>query len=246
LATALDVDEVTVSYGGVLAVDRVSFVVPTGGVVAILGPNGAGKSSLLRAVSGLVRPASGSIRHVGRDITGAKPHHVARSGLALVPEGRRVIAPLSVEENLLLAGRGASTQSRGELKAGIEWIYEVFPRLSERRRQPSGLLSGGEQQMLAVGRALITKPSLIMMDEPSMGLAPIIVDQLYDMFRMPEGPLDGIGIVLVEQSAERALHVATAVHLMARGRFVFSGTPADLDRETSLREAYLGTASHPL
>jgi branched-chain amino acid transport system ATP-binding protein len=240
LAAILEVDDLSVSYGGVVAVSGVSFSVATGHCLAILGPNGAGKTSLLRAISGLVPKQSGTVRKSGRDISSIAPQQLARMGLAHVPEGRRVIAPLTVEENLVLSAKASHRLSRSELPEQLQRMYSLFPRLGERRRQASGLLSGGEQQMLALARALITHPDVIMMDEPSMGLAPIMVDRIYELFDSAASVLREVAVVLVEQSASHALHVADHVCLLAGGKLGFSGPASQIDADLVLREAYLG------
>ena len=243
MVSKLEIDDVSVHYGGVRAVTRVSFDVRRGQRVAVLGPNGAGKSSLLGAISGAVRHDSGHVRLAGLDITHKRPEKIARGGVVHVPEGRRVIAPLTVEENLRLAGAGARRLARREQAVRLADVYELFPRLAARRRQGAGTLSGGEQQMLAIARALMTDPEFVLLDEPSMGLAPIMVDLVYELIGSAGSLLADVGIVLVEQSAPHALAIADVVHVMTQGRFAFSGTPDEAGDAESLRSAYLGVGT---
>lgn len=241
---SLEIDQLEVTYGAVRAVRGVSLTVPRGARVTVLGSNGAGKSSLLRAISGLKRPTSGEVRLGGVNVEGAPAARMCRRGVALVPEGRRVIGPLTVEENLLLAGRGARRSSRRELRGDLERMYDHLPRLAERRSQFGGSLSGGEQQMLAIARALLTRPEFLLMDEPSMGLAPIMVDHVYEMFESAHEVFDGVGVLLVEQSATHALRFAETAHVMAQGTFTYSGPTAELMKShDALHAAYLGAGS---
>jgi branched-chain amino acid transport system ATP-binding protein len=229
----LSVSGLSASYGAIRAVDGISFDVPEGRLVAVLGANGAGKSTTLRSIGGLHRPIAGAITLDGHDISTLPVHRVVRSGLAMVPEGRMVVAPLTVEENLRLshyAGRGGE----GDL---IARVYDLFPRLKERRRQVSGLMSGGEQQMLAIGRALMTSPRMLVLDEPSMGLAPAIVDLVFDAIVALHR--QGQSILLVEQNAEIALSVCDHAYVMKRGTIVAQGDSAAMRADASVLEAYL-------
>jgi branched-chain amino acid transport system ATP-binding protein len=229
----LSVSGLCASYGAIRAVTDLSFAVGAKSMVAILGANGAGKSTTLRSIAGLHRPVRGSIKLDGEEISTLPVHRVVRRGLALVPEGRMIVAPLTVEENLKLsgyAGRGA----QGEL---IERVYALFPRLEERRAQVAGLMSGGEQQMLAIGRALMTEPRMLVLDEPSMGLAPAIVDLVFQAIVTLHR--QGQSILLVEQNAEIALSVCDYAYLMKRGSIVTQGTVAALRADTDVLEAYL-------
>jgi branched-chain amino acid transport system ATP-binding protein len=229
----LSVSGLCASYGAIRAVTDLSFAVGAKSMVAILGANGAGKSTTLRSIAGLHRPVRGSIKLDGEEISTLPVHRVVRRGLALVPEGRMIVAPLTVEENLKLsgyAGRGA----QGEL---IERVYALFPRLEERRAQVAGLMSGGEQQMLAIGRALMTEPRMLVLDEPSMGLAPAIVDLVFQAIVTLHR--QGQSILLVEQNAEIALSVCDYAYLMKRGSIVTQGTVAALRADAGVLEAYL-------
>jgi branched-chain amino acid transport system ATP-binding protein len=214
----------------------VSFTVGKGEIVSLIGANGAGKSTALRAISGVVRPASGSIAHEGREIAGLPPHRIVRLGLAHVPEGRGVFANMSVRENLEMGAYARS--SRSEAAESFARVFELFPRLSERRSQLAGTLSGGEQQMLAIGRALVQRPDLLLLDEPSMGLSPILVR---DIFRLvAEINRSGTTILLVEQNAHMALSVADRAYVLETGEIVLSGSASELRENPEVRAAYLG------
>ena len=213
----LEVQDLHVSYGNIEAVRDVSVTAERGKVTLVLGANGAGKTTTLKAIAGLMSPASGSVKLDGADITGLAAHKVARKGVALVPEGRRVFAPLSVAENLRLGGYLASRQ---EYDRALARVYEMFPILATRRDKAAGLLSGGEQQMLAFARALMSQPKVILMDEPSMGLAPVVVDSI--LVKVRELADSGIGVLMVEQNAEAGLDVADHVVAVARGEVVYS------------------------
>ncbi|MFD2396295.1 ABC transporter ATP-binding protein [Prauserella oleivorans] len=212
-----------------------SFTVTPGEVTLVLGANGAGKSTSLRAICGLLPAQRGSVTLNGRSILGARPHRIVRRGLSLVPEGRRIFAPLTVAENLRV---GAYTAARGEVAALAGRVYDRFPILAERRDMPAGLLSGGEQQMLAFGRALMAQPRVILMDEPSMGLAPGMVDTVLAAVRAIAD--SGIGVLMVEQNADAGLAVADSVAVMARGEVVRTGTAAELTRDSAVVHALLG------
>ncbi len=238
---ALTGDGLSVSYGRKgLALDNVSLEVPKGGIVALLGANGAGKTTLIRAVTGLLathngRIAHGAVRYEGRVVTGAASHRLARLGIAQVPEGRLIFKQLTVEENL----RVAAAVPRREIPEQMEQVYALFPRLLERRRQAAGWLSGGEQQMLALGRALIGRPRLLLVDELSLGLAPMIVDTIYDRL-MGVGRTLGTAILIVEQNAHLALEFAKTAYVLERGRIVVSGPAAVVAASSAIAESYLG------
>ena len=234
----LEVQDLHVSYGNIEAVRDVSVTAERGKVTLVLGANGAGKTTTLKAIAGLMSPASGSVKLDGADITGLAAHKVARKGVALVPEGRRVFAPLSVAENLRLGGYLASRQ---EYDQALARVYEMFPILATRRDKAAGLLSGGEQQMLAFARALMSKPKVILMDEPSMGLAPVIVDSI--LVKVRELADSGIGVLMVEQNAEAGLDVADYVVAVARGEVVYSGAVDEARNNASVLRAFLGEAA---
>lgn len=231
----LQVNDIHVYYGSIHAVKGVTFEVNEGEVVTLIGANGAGKSTVLNTISGLLHPRTGSVIFEGKDLKGVQPHKVVEHGLAQVPEGRRIFLQMSVEENLEM---GAFTQSRSTIEPGIADVYERFPRLKERRKQIAGTLSGGEQQMLAMGRALMSKPKLLMLDEPSMGLAPILVEQIFDIIK--ELHAAGTTILLVEQNAQAALAVADRAYVMETGKITLSGTGAELMASDEVQKAYLG------
>ena len=231
----LKVDDIHVYYGSIHAVKGVSFEVSEGEIVTLIGANGAGKSTVLNTVSGLLHPRSGSVSFMDKDLKGVAPHKVVEHGLAQVPEGRRIFLQMTVEENLEM---GAYTQPNSSIAPGIKDVYQRFPRLEERRRQIAGTLSGGEQQMLAMGRALMSKPKLLMLDEPSMGLAPILVEQIFDIIK--ELHAAGTTILLVEQNAQAALSVADRAYVLETGRISLSGTGAELMASDRVRKAYLG------
>ena len=217
----LKVENMNVYYGAIHAIKGISFHVDQGEVVTLIGANGAGKSTTLQTVSGLLRSRTGSIQFCGENISNVPSHKIVEKGLAQVPEGRRIFLQMSVEENLEM---GAYTQSAAGVEADLEKVYAQFPRLKERRRQIAGTLSGGEQQMLAIGRALMSHPKLLMLDEPSMGLAPILVEQIFDIIRKLHE--EGTTILLVEQNAQMALSVADRAYVMETGNITLSGTGA--------------------
>jgi branched-chain amino acid transport system ATP-binding protein len=241
LAALLEVENVSVRYGSISALSNVSLRLPKGQIVGILGANGAGKSSLLRAISGLIPLDGGQITLNGHRVDGLTAQRIARIGIAHVPEGRKVIAPLTVEENLKLGAEASRRCPRDEIPTRIDEVYSTFPRLRERRTQASGLLSGGEQQMLAIGRAMVTRPDVLLLDEPSMGLAPIMIEEIYRLLADPEGALAQTTMLLAEQSAALALSLASYAYVLVRGTCAFSGPPADLDNE-KIVAAYLGRA----
>ena len=231
----LEVNDIHVYYGSIHAVKGVSLEVNEGEIVTLIGANGAGKSTVLNTISGLLHPRGGSVTFMGQDLKGVPPHKLVARGMAQVPEGRRIFLQMTVEENLEM---GAYTQSKASIDGSIEDVYRRFPRLQERRKQIAGTLSGGEQQMLAMGRALMSHPRLLMLDEPSMGLAPILVEQIFDIIR--ELHAAGTTILLVEQNAQAALSVADRAYVLETGRISLSGTGAELMASDKVREAYLG------
>ena len=231
----LKAENLNVYYGPIHAVKDVSFEVNDGEIVTLIGANGAGKSTTLKTVSGLMRSRGGSIEFMGRSIASTAPHKIVELGIAHVPEGRRIFTSMSVEENLDM---GAFTSRGGDINADKERVFEQFPRLKERRRQIAGTLSGGEQQMLAMGRALMSKPKLLMLDEPSMGLAPILVEQVFDIISALHKA--GTTILLVEQNAEMALSIADRAYVMETGRITLSGTGKELAASEEVQKAYLG------
>lgn len=240
----LTVDNIYAGYGASEVLMGTSLAVETGTLVALIGPNGAGKSTTMRAISGLLKPSRGEVRLDGLPVQGMTASRIARLGLAHAPEGRKVFGPLSVEDNLLLGAYCRLPRFFGFLgkAAGdLERVYQLFPRLSERRRQSAGTLSGGEQQMLAIGRALMANPKVILLDEPSMGLAPVIVAEVFAIIRRLKE--EGITLLLVEQMAKRALEVADYAYVMERGRIVVEGKPADLQKDERVLAAYLGNVA---
>ena len=231
----LKIDELKVSYGGIEAVKGITFEVPERQIVTLIGANGAGKSTTLRTIAGLVKPAHGRIHLQGEDITGLSPDRIVSKGVTLVPEGRRIFLQMSVQENLDM---GAFSRRGGNIDADMERVFEQFPRLKERRKQVAGTLSGGEQQMLAMGRALMSNPKLLMLDEPSMGLAPILVEQIFDIIKNLHKA--GTTILLVEQNAQAALSVADRGYVLETGKIVTTGTGAELLASPAIKKAYLG------
>ena len=231
----LKVNNIHVYYGSIHAVKDVSFHVDPGEIVTLIGSNGAGKSTVLNTVSGLLHPRSGSVIFEDHDLKGVAPHKIVERGLAQVPEGRRIFLQMTVEENLEM---GAFTRPNSEIEPGIADIYERFPRLKERRKQIAGTLSGGEQQMLAMGRAMMSKPKLLMLDEPSMGLAPLLVEQIFEIIR--ELHKAGTTILLVEQNAQMALSVADRGYVLETGKIVTTGTGLELLNDDAVKKAYLG------
>ncbi|HWS42312.1 MAG TPA: ABC transporter ATP-binding protein [Pseudoflavonifractor sp.] len=230
----LKIEDLRVNYGGIEAIKGISFEVPEHQIVTLIGANGAGKSTTLRSIAGLVKPASGRIRLQAEDLTGVAPNIIVSKGITLVPEGRRVFSDLTVVENLKI---GAYLR-KGSLDDDLKWVYDLFPRLKERSWQAAGTLSGGEQQMLAVGRALMSRPKLMMMDEPSLGLAPIVVKGIFDIIK--EINRQGVTILLIEQNANMALHVADTAYVLETGRVTLTGTGRELLNNEQVKKAYLG------
>ena len=233
----LKVTDLSVHYGGIEALKGISFEVGQGQIVTLIGANGAGKSTTLRAISGLVRPSAGSINFMGRDITALNSQKIVAEGIAMVPEGRRVFANLTVKENLKIGAY--LRKDRDEIEEGIKDIYRRFPRLKEREWQLAGTLSGGEQQMLAVGRAMMAKPKLMMMDEPSLGLAPLVVKDIFSIIRDLKS--EGITILLIEQNANAALRCADFGFVLETGSISLKGSGHSLLTNEQVKEAYLGS-----
>jgi len=231
----LELEDLAVAYGKRRALDGLHLSVGPGEIVTLLGANGAGKSTTLRAVSGLVRPARGRIRYEGRDITQAPADTIVAAGVSHVPEGREIFPEFTVHENLLV---GAHTVERARVGERLEWVFGLFPVLRDRRAQTAGTLSGGEQQMLAIGRALMTRPRLLLLDEPSLGLAPILAREIFRVIRRIND--DGVAVLLVEQNARRALALAARGYVLETGRLVTSGTSTALTADARVRSAYLG------
>ena len=231
----LKVSDINVYYGAIHAIKGVSFEVNPGEIVTLIGANGAGKSTTLQTISGLLHSRTGSIEFLGESLMGIPAHKIVAKGLAQVPEGRRIFLQMTVEENLQM---GAYTRSGAGIDQDLEKVYTYFPRLMERRRQIAGTLSGGEQQMLAMGRALMSRPKLLMLDEPSMGLAPILVEQIFEIIRTLHKA--GTTILLVEQNAQAALSVADRGYVLETGKIVTSGTGAELLASPEIKRAYLG------
>ena len=232
----LEVKDLHVSYGAIKAVQGISFSLEEGETVALIGSNGAGKSTTLRTISGLEKAKSGSIVFQGHELTKLKPHQIVQLGIAHVPEGRRVFARMSVDENLRMGANIVTDKAK--IKQDLERVYEIFPRLKERQKQQAGTLSGGEQQMLALGRALMTNGSLLMLDEPSMGLAPIIVEDIFRIIRQINE--SGTSILLIEQNAFLALRTASHAYVLETGRITMEGKSEDLLADKRVKDAYLG------
>ena len=233
----LKIDDLKVRYGGIEAVKGISFEVPEGAIVTLIGANGAGKSTTLRTIAGLVKPASGRIHLQAEDITGMSPDKIVTRGITLVPEGRRVFPDLTVLENLKVGAY--LRRNKDEIEHDLQWVYDLFPRLKERSWQAAGTLSGGEQQMLAVGRALMSRPKLIMMDEPSLGLAPIIVKGIFDIIK--EINRMGVTVLLIEQNANMALKIADVGYVLETGRITLTGSGQELLRNEDVKKADLGS-----
>jgi len=234
MSNILEIRDLTVSYGGIEAVKGISLDVPEGEIVTLIGANGAGKSTTLKTIAGLVKSKTASIKFMGNEISGMTPDKIVTSGITLVPEGRRVFPNLTVKENLRI---GAYLR-KDSLDADFEYVYGLFPRLKEREWQLAGTLSGGEQQMLAVARALMSKPKLIMMDEPSLGLAPLVVKSIFDIIKTINE--QGITVLLIEQNANMALQAADTAYVLETGRITMTGAGSELLRDERIKEAYLG------
>ena len=232
----LKIKDLHVSYGGIKALRGVDLKVPDGKIVTLIGANGAGKSTTLRTISGLVKAESGSITYDGKELLGLSINKILEQGIAQSPEGRRVFPNLTVLENLKIGAY--LRKDRDGIEKDVRWIYELFPRLEERHWQPAGTLSGGEQQMLAVGRALMSRPRLLMMDEPSLGLAPLVVQGIFDILRTINQ--QGVTVLLIEQNANMALKIADYAYVLETGCITKSGTGAALLADESIKEAYLG------
>ena len=232
----LEVKDLEVYYGVIQAIKGVSFHVEKGEVIALIGANGVGKTTILHTVTGLISPKKGSVIFEGKDITKVPAHKIVSMGMAHVPEGRRVFAELSVYENLKM---GAYTRTdKAEIEDSLKNVYKRFPRLEERKNQMAGTLSGGEQQMLAMGRALMSKPGIILMDEPSMGLSPILVNEIFDIIRSVSE--SGTTVLLVEQNAKKALSIADRAYVLETGNITLEGNAKDLLEDDSIKKAYLG------
>ena len=237
MSELLRIEDLKVNYGGIEAVKGISLSVEEGQIVTLIGANGAGKSTTLRTISGLVKPRSGKIRFCGEDITGMDPTNIVKRGITMAPEGRRIFPDMTVKENLRV---GAYLRT-DDLTEDLNMVYELFPRLKEREWQAGGTLSGGEQQMLAVGRALMAKPKLIMLDEPSLGLAPLVVKSIFEIIRRINE--QGVTILLIEQNANMALQVADSAYVLETGSITMTGTGAELLADERIKEAYLGKKS---
>lgn len=233
--TLLKVDNINVYYGNIHAVKDISFEVDQGEIVTLIGANGAGKSTTLKTISGLLKPKTGDILYKGSSIKGMRAHKIVEAGLAHVPEGRHVFLHMTVEENLDM---GAYTQPASTIAPNKEKVFELFPRLKERRKQLAGTMSGGEQQMLAMGRALMSKPRIILMDEPSMGLSPIFVNEIFDIIQKVSA--GGTTVLLVEQNAKKALSIADRGYVLETGKIVLEGKASELLNDESVKKAYLG------
>ena len=232
----LQVQDLQVYYGVINAIKGVSFEVNEGEVIALIGANGAGKTTILHTITGLVTPKSGSVTFEGKSLTKLPAHKIVALGMAHVPEGRRVFGQLTVYDNLLLGA--FSLRSRAKIEENLQYVYSHFPRLEERKNQVAGTLSGGEQQMLAMGRALMSNPKIILMDEPSMGLSPLLVNEIFKIIK--EVSKDGATVLLVEQNAKKALSIADRAYVLETGKIVMEGKAADLLNDARIRTAYLG------
>ena len=236
MSNILEIRNLVVSYGGIEAVKDISLDVTEGQIITLIGANGAGKSTTLKSIAGIVKPKKASIKFMGEELVGKAPDYIVSKGITLVPEGRRVFPNLTVAENLKIGAY--LKKDKAQIKADMEYVYELFPRLKEREWQLAGTLSGGEQQMLAVGRALMSHPKLIMMDEPSLGLAPLIVREIFEIIKTINK--EGITVLLIEQNANMALKVADKGYVMETGNLKMEGTGAELLANEEIKEAYLG------
>ncbi|CAB1253928.1 leucine/isoleucine/valine transporter subunit; ATP-binding component of ABC superfamily [Ruminococcaceae bacterium BL-6] len=235
MATMLSIKDLKVYYGSIRAIKGISFEVNEGEIVTLIGANGAGKTTTLHAISGLVKPKSGSIEFCGHNLRATEAHRIIRLGLAQVPEGRRVFSKMTVMENLQM---GAYARKDDDLSKDYDMVFERLPRLKERRRQAAGTLSGGEQQMLAIGRALMSKPKMLLLDEPSMGLSPLLVNEIFHIIR--DVNQAGVTILLVEQNAKKALEIANRAYVLETGSIVMSGDTKEMENNEKIRKAYLG------
>lgn len=232
----LEIKDLQVYYGVIQAIKGISFTVNEGEIIALIGANGAGKTTILHTISGLISAKTGSVKFMNKELTKTAPHKIVQMGMAHVPEGRRIFQELSVYENLKL---GAFTRKdKAEIEQSIRMVYERFPRLEERKKQIAGTLSGGEQQMLAMGRALMSKPKIILMDEPSMGLSPLLVSEIFDIIKSINE--SGTTVLLVEQNAKKALSIANRAYVLETGNIVLEGAAKDLMNDDSIKKAYLG------
>lgn len=236
MRTMLNVDQIDVFYGNIQALKKVSLEVNQGEIVTLIGANGAGKSTLLKTLSGLLKPKTGTIEYMNKSISGKPAQSIVKAGISHVPEGRRVFANMSVEENLELGA--FLRKDKKAINSDMKRVFELFPRLAERKKQLSGTLSGGEQQMLAIGRGLMARPKLLLLDEPSMGLAPLLVKTIFKIIE--EINRDGTTILLVEQNAHMALSIATRAYVIETGTVVASGSASELQTSEQIKEAYLG------
>jgi branched-chain amino acid transport system ATP-binding protein len=236
----LKIDNLVVSYGGIEALKGASIEVEEGKIVTLVGANGAGKSTMLRSIVGLVKTKSGTINYMDKNLMLIKPQNIVRQGITLVPEGRRVFPDLTVLENLKLGA--FSRNDEKEIKEDMEWVYTLFPRLKERTWQQAGTLSGGEQQMLAIARALMSRPKLLMMDEPSLGLAPLIIKDMFNIIK--EINKQGVTVLLIEQNANAALRIADIGYVIETGRITIKGTGKELLNNEDVKKAYLGESVH--
>ncbi len=232
----LEIKDLQVYYGVIQAIKGISFTVNEGEIIALIGANGAGKTTILHTISGLIPAKTGSVKFMDKELTKTAPHKIVQMGMAHVPEGRRIFQELSVYENLKL---GAYTRKdKAEIEQSIQTVYQRFPRLEERKKQVAGTLSGGEQQMLAMGRALMSKPKIILMDEPSMGLSPLLVSEIFDIIKSINE--SGTTVLLVEQNAKKALSIANRAYVLETGNIVLEGGAKDLMNDDSIKKAYLG------
>ena len=232
----LEISQLEVAYGGIRAVRGMDLVVDRGELVSLIGANGAGKSTTLRAICGLVPISAGSIVYDGKSIAGTPSYMLVRQGLVMVPEGRGIFGQLTIEENLAMGGY--SRQDQDAVRKDIEHVFELFPRLQERRRQSAGTLSGGEQQMLAMGRAMVSRPRLLLLDEPSMGLAPLMVEKIFEVVRTISA--EGVTVLLIEQNAKLALETSQRAYVMESGQIILQGPSSQLLDDPKVRAAYLG------
>lgn len=236
MGTMLSVQDLEVYYGSIHAIKGISFEVEEGKIVTLIGANGAGKTTSLHAISGLLRPKSGQISFCGKSIFGMEAHKILKLGMAHVPEGRRIFAEMTVMENLEMGAY--ARHDRGQISADLDMVFQRLPRLKERRKQAAGTLSGGEQQMLAIGRAIMSKPKMMLLDEPTMGLSPILVGEIFQIIK--DINADGVTVLLVEQNAKTALEIADTAYVLETGKVVIEGKASDLASDENIKNAYLG------